>query len=174
MPICYPEGREPAGYPRCGAGLVCDPYTATCTDTLSTGAPNGAPCRDANECRGGECLLASDTAGPTGFLDGMCASLGVATTFSPGGPLPQGSCPDGSVEMALGASEGDAVLCMLGCARDGDCRTGYACAHQVAGMPFSNGLCLPIDCSVQACPSGTVCGTSITSWLGYPVCQRSP
>ncbi len=178
VPICYPAGREPAGYPACGAGLVCDPYSATCVSSLSTGADNGAPCRDSIECRGGDCLVENDPM-PTGFLGGMCISLGVEpseSAFVPGARLAQGSCPDGSaVPPGFAASAfGDLVVCFQTCTSDASCRSGYACTHfEVTSPPFSNGLCMPIDCTSAPCPSGYTCGATST-WLGHPVCGRTP
>jgi hypothetical protein len=179
-PICYPTSRLPAGYPSCGAGLVCDPYTGTCVTTPDTGLDNGAPCNDSTECRGGQCLLDTDyPAGtPTGFLGGMCISYGVVPSesdYRAGAPILQGSCPDGSAVAPTSgtAGNGDLGLCFRTCVRDGDCRSGYACTHLEAGAIFSNGLCLPIDCSMASCPTGTACSTMTSTWVGHPVCART-
>jgi hypothetical protein len=180
VPICYPPGREPAGYPSCGAGLTCDPYTSTCTTDPAPGADNGAPCRDSNECRGGQCWLETDfsTSEPTGFLDGLCTSLGIVPSqheYDVSARLPQGSCPDGSAVLPGFASgfAGDLALCWATCASDGECRTGYACTHLEGGdHAFENGVCLPIDCTSAPCPAGTSCQTVTSPAFGHPVCGR--
>ena len=180
-PICYPVGREPRGYPTCGAGLVCDPYTSTCVSSLSSGAENGAACRDSTECRGDECVLEIEypSGAPTGFIDGMCVSLGVIpgpSDYVTGAPLPQGSCPDGSavVPGLAATNHGDLNTCFRTCVSDGQCRTGYVCTHSEVGTTFTNGLCLPIDCSSRACPTGFTCSAMVSGWLGHLVCQRTP
>lgn len=183
VPICYPAGQEPPGYPRCGAGLVCDPYTATCTATPTTGADNGAPCRDSNECRGNDCQLDANyyvDNMPTGFLGGMCLSYGAipsSTAYVPGAPLPRGSCPTGSAPLPqFGSfSGGDLGTCFPTCGGERDCRTGYACTHLETTSPqFSTGICLPIDCTTTPCPSGTTCSMSDGAWVGHPVCGTTP
>lgn len=178
VPICYPAGREPRGYPSCGAGLVCDPYSSTCTTSPATGAENGAPCRDGIECRGGDCLVENNPT-PTGFLDGMCISYGVEPSpsdYVPGAPLPQGSCPDGSAVIPGLASGfyGDLAICFRTCVSDGECRPGYGCTHfEVSSPPNTDGLCIPIDCASAPCPAGTTCA-DVSSWLGHQVCTRTP
>ena len=170
VPICYPSGREPPGAPGCSAGLVCDPYASVCTSTPpSTGADNGAPCRDDTECRGGFCWAETARAG---FLDGMCSSLGVApppSSYVPGAPLPRGSCPEGSAVPPDQADRntGDVLFCFPRCASDAECRPGYACAHlEVVSPSFADGLCQPIDCASAPCPAGTACNGR--------VCVRTP
>jgi hypothetical protein len=180
-PVCYPSARLPSGYPSCIAGLVCDPYTGTCVASANAGLDDGAPCNDATECRGGECLLDTDYPSqmPTGFLGGMCVSYGVVpspSAYRAGAPLPQGSCPDGSAvpPTSAGAAYGDLGLCLPTCASPSDCRAGYTCTHLEGGGMLANGLCLPIDCSTGApCPTGTACSSS-SGWLGHPVCARTP
>jgi hypothetical protein len=169
------------GSPSCGSGLTCDPYGGACTNMPSTGADNGAACTADPDCRGGRCILPTDaTSGTaTGFLGGYCLSFGVATNVSMGAPVPQSNCPAGSGAVPInGEMPGDSVPCFKTCNATSDCRAGYQCDHLTpssgTGQFFSNGICLPVDCSMSGmtCPSGTHC-VSMTGSTGtaYGVCS---
>ena len=71
----------------------------------------GDPCTVNTQCGPGVCLNRDIAPG------GLCS-----LACTPGGPV----CPAGSTCIA-GALEGDKAGCLLSCAKDADCRTGYTC-----------------------------------------------
>ena len=163
LPGCFASG-APAGTPSCTNPLTCDPYAGICTSTPSTGADNGAACAADADCRGGRCIVEVDMGTPSGFLGGYCLSFGVSVAIMQGAPVPQGSCPTGSGAVPInGERPGDSVPCFKTCSANSDCRAGYQCDHLTPGSGtgqfFSNGICLPVDCSTagMTCPSGTHC-----------------
>jgi hypothetical protein len=151
-PACSPTGEV-----KCIAGTVCDEYTNRCVIEKGTmGRPNGAACRDEEECLGGDCLREID-----GYTGGYCRSLGVLpepSAFGAGKPLPQSTCPPGSVVTPMhgaGIRTGSFTWCWQSCSRSTDCRTGYAC-RPVDGS--STGYCGPLDCRYDfGCPSDHKC-----------------
>jgi len=155
VPACYEAARTPPGSPKCIAGTVCDAWANACFPTVSTiGKDNGAPCTDAAQCRGERCLLASE-----GFPDGYCVSYGRTPDKSeiiPGKPLPQSTCPAGSVAISSSLSVfGELSTCYRGCTSESECRPGYSCSGL---SEFATGYCFPTDCSTGAkCPDGYRC-----------------
>jgi hypothetical protein len=160
---------------------MCDPYTGVCGTTPSTGADNGAACTQDSDCRGGRCITEVDamTGTPSGFLGGYCLSFGVAAPLMMGAPVPPSNCPPGSGAVPLdGEAPGDSVPCLKTCSTSAECRAGYQCDHlstSMGGAFFSNGVCLPLDCTQPGmdCPTGTTCRT-MTAMDGTPfgVCSR--
>ena len=167
VPSCFGTGlTAPTGYPMCAAPAMCDSYNGTCTAMAATGADNGAACAADSDCMGGQCITEVGTSGPTGFLGGYCISFGRMpdpALYAVGQPLPRGNCPTGSVALPAQGSqgEGDSAVCLKGCSANGDCRTGYTCNKESnrPNMPFSTGICLPVNCAMaaMACPTGYMC-----------------
>ena len=66
-----------------------------------------------------------------------------------------------SVTHASAASQCKGML-ENACLADGDCRTGYTCLKEIGlasggTSTYSNGLCVPGDCSETGCPTGYTC-----------------
>ncbi|MDQ3031401.1 MAG: hypothetical protein M3Y87_03220 [Myxococcota bacterium] len=157
----------------CSAGHVCEPYSGQCYPEGSVptaGALTGEPCGSGAACLSGLCIEEVDDDGaPTGYLGGTCVSNCIlpsgynTSTFFGGTMLPRGDCVGNAVCFPTSSlSEGDLGVCQQACAGDGDCRPGLQCASSFntsSGRPasFDNGVCLPIDCSRAACPSGSRC-----------------
>ena len=74
----------------------------------------GDPCTVNTECGPGVCLNRDFAPG------GVCSK-----TCTPGGA----ACPAGSVCVER-AVDGDTAGCLLGCAKDAECRTGYTCRSE--------------------------------------------
>lgn len=158
---------------QCTPGNLCEPYSGRCYPegmVPTAGATTGQPCRSDSACRSGLCAEEVTEAGvPTGNVGGSCVSNCILPTgynsnsFFDGSSLPNGSCVGGAVCFPTNSfSEGDLGVCLAECHGDGDCRPGYACGNAfntASGTPatFDNGVCLPIDCSRAACPSGYTC-----------------
>ena len=125
----------------CG-GNNCNPYTARCEETPTTGAEIGAACTDDSMCRSRDCSnTVLGQAAPGGYCLGTCVAPPNALG---GGSFPQASCPAGAVCFPNSA-EGGSGTCVAECDPAGmDCRDGYFCANRLNdGTTFSNGLCFP-------------------------------
>lgn len=180
VPSCYPTGATaPAGAPRCNTGLTCDPLfqmapgNGACVMTPSTtGMPNGSPCMTPDDCRSGICIPEVSMAGNnTGWIGGTCISLSRQPTNAElnaavNRPLPQSTCPMGSVSYPVDVDGGEA-WCLQSCMSAATCRPGYICDRLTLrnGMPaFTVGGCVPGNCRAAAgsagavtCPSGYAC-----------------
>lgn len=173
----------------CGGGSVCDPYTAVCSDaTTEVGAITGEPCAGSEDCRSGQCFVDQNAAGqPTGWAEGYCVSNCILpvgynnSSFFAGDAFPNGGCPGDAICLPADFSktaQGDLGRCYDQCVADGDCRTGYTCLQDIqlasgATSSYSNGLCVPGDCSDTGCPSGYTCQTvTTTSGATRNVCGR--
>ena len=173
----------------CGGTSICDPYTATCSDAATTtGAITGEPCADNEACRSGQCVVeVSATAVPSGWVGGYCVSncilpLGYNNSdFFMGDALPNGGCPGDAVCLPADfakTAEGDLGRCYAQCTGDVDCRDGYTCLQDIdlasgAVSTYSNGLCVPGNCTMDGCPTGYTC-TMVTGTDGSTrsVCAR--
>lgn len=158
---------------QCGEGHVCEPYSGRCyaEGTAPTGGSiTGAECASDDACRSGFCIEEIGANGqPTGHLGGSCVANCIlpsgynTSSFFLGDRLPQGGCVGDAVCFPTASlSQGDLGICQQQCMGDGDCRPGLQCANSFntsSGNPasFENGVCLPIDCSRTACPSGSTC-----------------
>lgn len=176
-PSCFPpDTTPPAGYAPCDAMTRCDPNQLVCSNDVAMGGSVGDPCISDQECASGRCEPEIDASGvATGFIGGYCIAIGrlpAQSAFVPGQPVPRTNCPPGTAGVPAGGTgeEGDPSVCLRTCMLDGDCRAGYHCDQ--LGQ-FSNGLCLPIDCSQagMTCPSGYACMTDPGS--GASVCAPS-
>lgn len=158
---------------QCSDGHTCEPYSGRCHPEGSVptaGALTGEPCDADDACLSGLCIEEVDEGGaPTGYLGGSCASNCIlprgynSSSFFSDVLLPRGACVGAAVCFpTTSLSEGDLGVCQQECTSDDDCRPGLQCASSFntsSGMPasFDNGVCLPIDCSTRACPSGASC-----------------
>lgn len=157
----------------CSEGFACEPYSGRCYPTgmvPTAGAVTGEACDSDEACRSGACIEEVNEAGvPTGYLGGSCLSRCLLPTgwnsssLFGGTVLPPGSCQGDAVCFPTSSyTEGDLGTCFPSCESDGDCRPGRECRRsfntasgEVAS--FDNGICLPIDCSRDACPTGYRC-----------------
>lgn len=150
----------------CGGTAVCNPESSRCeappVDT--TGAAHGEPCAAPEDCQSGYCINEGTRAQPSGWVGGMCVGIcrvpaGFnSTNFYSGDTLPGGGCVDGAVcipgnQMA----EGDLGTCYDECTSMADCRPGYGCLQTLLSHTFTNGICVPLDCSGGGCPTGYTC-----------------
>lgn len=81
---------------------------------VGCGAVIGDPCTVNTECGPGVCL--NRDFAPGGLCSLVCTVGGAA-------------CPAGSACIA-GAVDRDTAGCLLSCAKDADCRTGYLCREE--------------------------------------------
>jgi len=158
---------------QCGGTSVCDPYSAQCAETpTETGAITGEPCADNDACRSGQCIAEESEGGnPTGWIAGYCVSncilpLGYNNSdFFAGDALPNGGCPGDAIcwpADTASTAQRDLGRCFDQCTADGDCREGYTCLQEIGlggggTSTYSNGLCVPGNCSADGCPSGYTC-----------------
>lgn len=129
-----------------GLGTLCLGLFASCGDGFSESRQNGAECQWGAQCSSGTCLVERLAGAPTGWKDGMCATL-----------CPGGSCAEGENCTNLG----DGLYCLPACESDDSCRDGYVCDDRV-------GACLP-HCKTAGCPEGMVCdgeGLCQFDWSG--------
>jgi hypothetical protein len=169
VPSAAADASVDAMAPRaCAAGLQCDPHRGDCVSTpVTSGALNGAPCRDDGDCRSGLCIPEVDRRmglRPTGFLDGYCVSqspLPRESVFAAarGMNLPRSTCPPDTVVLPSTAAPGSAARCLKSCSDDSMCRPGYRCERGDADAGYRNGGCVPIDCAALGarCPAGSSC-----------------
>lgn len=164
IPVCQNDDQ-------CGDGAVCNTYTGECTtDAIpDTGAVTGEPCADNDSCRSGLCVPEINTQGqPTGWVGGYCISNCIlppgynTNTFFEGDELPNAGCPGDAVcvPRSFGAaSQRDLGSCYDQCTDAGQCRDGYTCLSTFLGgmASYPNGICVPIDCTGTACPTGYEC-----------------
>ncbi len=182
VPICSSDEE-------CGGGTQCNPWAGTCVPSggVPTNAVHGDPCTANADCRSEQCLLERSTAGtPTGWNGGYCYGPCIlpngynTNTFFDGTALPQGTCPEGDVCFVNGSyTRGDLGACLHGCATDADCRgaEGYSCLKDFdlpsgGTSSYTNGVCLPIDCNVDDCPTGYMCQSVATASGTRYVCER--
>ena len=168
----------------CGRGAVCDAASGRCVASVSTtGAALGGACAANADCHSNDCIEEVNAAGnPSGFVGGYCALLCILPTgyntssLFAGTALPQGSCPSGGICYPNGAlTEGDPGICLDECSTATDCRPGLECVTQFplssgAVASFTNGVCLPIDCQVNDCPTGYACRSFVASGRTYYRC----
>ncbi len=182
LPVCTSDEE-------CGGGAICNLYSGQCgtRGADETLAPNGAACAFGDDCRSGGCVAeASPTGVPTGWVGGYCVSNCIlpggynTSSFFEGSELPQGTCPEGGlcIPSGQGQARGDMGSCYVECRSATDCRPGYTCLSSFGlgsggTANYTNGICVPADCSRVACPSGYTC-RSITGADGRPrnVCAR--
>ena len=125
----------------CG-GANCNPYTARCEETPTSGSEIGAACGSDDVCRSGNCSgTVLGNAAPGGYCLGTCR---IPPDSEYAGSFPQAGCPGGAVCFRTGP-EGGAGECLDECTPGGtDCRDGYICANVLGdGTTFSNGVCFP-------------------------------
>ncbi len=168
----------------CGSGSKCNVEANTCvaSDATITGSKNGGSCAANSDCQSGNCIPATNAqttpATPTGFNGGYCTGDCIlpngynSNSLYSGDTLPQGTCPDHEVCFPNSSlTGGDLGTCWAACTSDADCRQdeGYSCLNSftlTSGTPktFTNGFCVPIDCSAGAsCPTGYTCVTMTDS-----------
>lgn len=176
----------------CGSGAFCDTYTGECKATgeaVSSGAAVGDACDEDTDCRSGDrteraitaCIREVNSSGSaTGYLGGYCLNSCIlprgynSNNFFAGDALPQGTCDSGEVCYPTSTlNRGDFGGCFKECAGNSDCRAGYACRKsstlQGGTYTFDNGVCMPVDCAEEACPSGYTCEIE----EGFGTCVRS-
>lgn len=156
----------------CSDGHVCEPYSGRCYPegmVPTGGALTGEACGSDDACRSGICIEQISNGQPTGYLGGTCVSNCIlptgynSSTFFGGTLLPRGDCVGEAICFpTTSLSEGDLGVCQQACRSAADCRPGLQCASSFntsSGTPasFDNGVCMPIDCSRTACPSGSTC-----------------
>jgi hypothetical protein len=162
---------------------------ATSVTYPPAGADNGQQCMHSgamSECRSAQCAAQVNSSGvQSGWNGGYCVSSCAlsagwnSTSFFSGDTLPQSNCPSGSVCFPSTNDEAEQGpgQCFRGCMMDSDCRAaeGYFCkrsfevaridaashtVHFVQTPPFTNGVCLPVDCvndTSHPCPTGFTC-----------------
>ncbi len=155
----------------CSRGEVCDPDSGRCVGALpTTGGTIGARCGADGDCRSSSCITEVDSDGfPSGFVGGACVALCVLpagynqNSFYSEAALPRGTCPGGAICFPNRSfAEGDPGLCLDECGGPADCGPGLECAKDfplASGdvARFDNGVCLPVDCQRDGCPSGYAC-----------------
>lgn len=166
---CRPSGSTPTGRT---LGQSCQPEMRA-----------GSPTPPADQiCRSGLCQpdFNPDSRGNpfyTGWNGGYCISRCIlpqgfnsSTFWGPAGmtvDLPQATCPMGGVCLpASSYARGDLGTCYHSCQSNADCRgaEGYFCQKsiqltQTTSRRFSNGFCIPVNCTNTAtpCPTGFTC-----------------
>ena len=187
-PACLPTGATPPlGEPPCPTSMACVPESGFCGGPTpsATAASDGAPCTQNTDCKSQICYPEIDTQGvfgppgPTGFIQGYCISGSLLLPQSAAvmnTPIPQADCPPGSAPLFASppnTNPGDIGPCFTACTSNAGCRGGYACTDPATGGAvgsfFSNGLCLPSDCSMSsgnACPTGYSCVVTPASDAG--------
>jgi hypothetical protein len=129
---------------RTGAGYVCD-----ADDTCWPGSgsvPPGGPCTSNDQCLGGDSAQCTRQAG---FVGGYCNVVGCQQ---------DSDCPgEGGVCRAVYQS--GARGCVGGCARQADCRPGYACILDPASS--WQGACFPFCAGDGDCPGAFGCRDEI-------------
>lgn len=152
----------------CGPGAECNEQAATCVAEGSTpteGAVTNEACESDSECISGDCTLAVQDGGFTGEANGSCRSRCTipagfqSSNFYLGDTLPTTHCPnDGDICIPVGdLSAGSEGSCYAPCGMDSDCRPGRACLRRIADKRFNNGICIPVDCRNDPCPTGHAC-----------------
>jgi hypothetical protein len=99
-------------------GLLAVAGVAIAAAIWACGPTVGDACTTAAECGLGTCLQGPGT--PGGYCSRGCSEMG--------------RCPSGSACIA-GAGAGGADSCLLLCAAEDDCRSGYRCRVLDAGLP---------------------------------------
>ncbi len=163
----------------CEPGGECNEWASTCVaagESPTTGSETGGPCTDDDGCMSGNCIPPYDP-GFSGWANGYCISgcilpMGYNTnTFFSGDALPQGTCAGDAVCFPNGSyTRGDLGVCLAGCTTDADCRAdeAYYCLKDI-DLPsgdtshYTRGVCLPMSCQSDPCPSGFSCRTLPTS-----------
>ena len=152
----------------CGPGSECNEQAATCVaegSTPSEGALTNEACESDSQCVSGNCTLAVQDGGFTGEVGGSCRSRCTipagfqSSNFFLGDALPTTHCPnDGDICLPVGdLSAGSEGNCYAPCGMDSECRPGRRCLRTIAEKRFSNGVCIPVDCRNDACPTGHTC-----------------
>lgn len=149
----------------CGGGAHCNQYSGRCAASVpTTGGETGDACTGDAQCRSGNCRPEVNGATPTGYIHGYCDGpcrlpAGYNTSdFFGGDTLPAGTCAGDAICIPGNQyGEGDLGTCLDACLGDEDCREGYGCLTLIAGHQFTNGICIPRDCTGGACPAGYSC-----------------
>lgn len=173
----------------CEPGGECNEWAAECVpegESPTEGSEHGGPCDENGDCLSDNCIPPYET-GFTGWADGYCVGycilpMGYNTnTFYSGETLPQGTCSGDAVCWPNGSyTRGDLGICLDGCTTDADCRqdAGYYCLESI-NLPsgsvssYTNGVCLPMDCSSSACPEGFTCRMLRTASGYIHRCERT-
>jgi hypothetical protein len=158
----------------CSPGHECDRESGRChlPGMAPTGASLGEPCTRDESCRSRFCVeVVNEMGTPTGWVDGACLAYCIvpegwnSNNIYDGPRLPSATCPDNAVCFPQdGFVEGNVGVCIPSCSVSADCRLGYACLNSFQSpsgvrYTFENGICIPIDCSREACPPGYRCVT---------------
>jgi hypothetical protein len=171
----------------CAPSADCNVWSGECvpSGTVITGSETGETCAADEGCKSENCLRETGDSGlPTGWIDGYCIGPCIlpvgynSSTFFMGDALPQGSCEGNAVCFPNGdLNQQDLGVCLAACVTDADCRPGYSCLNEIqlrsGPARYDNGVCLPIDCSMEACPTGFTCRTLATTSGDRNVCERS-
>ena len=154
----------------CGDGAQCDVHQARCVATgavRTVGADTGQACDSDDACLSNNCTEAVIDDIATGQLGGYCETTCRVrpgfqnSNFYLGDRLPAVGCPEPD-QICLPVADytqGAEGSCFQECTVDGDCREGRTCLRTIAGKRFTNGVCIPIDCTNAECPAGNTCQT---------------
>ena len=178
-----------------GADVACNEWSGQCmaaSDIPASGSETGGTCEDDDGCLSGNCLAAYDP-GFSGWNGGYCLGFCLLpqgynmNTFwggneeDPADALPQGTCPgDNTVCFPNGSyARGDLGVCLAGCSADSDCRDedAYYCLKDIdlaSGdvSSYTRGVCLPMSCRFDECPTGFECRTLSTSSGSIYRCEK--
>jgi len=173
----------------CGPGAECNEWGGSCVApgaSPTVGSETGGVCAEDGDCLSGDCILSHSGGSATGWNLGYCIGscilpLGYNTnTFFAGDALPAGTCSGAAVCYPNGSlTHGDLGVCLSSCSSNADCRVedGYECVQEVPLTSgdisrYTNGVCLPISCRYDPCPTGFMCQTISSSSGTRWVCEK--
>jgi hypothetical protein len=160
----------------CAQGVCC---ASACTGTCRSCAVAGSAGTCINVPAGQDPLAQCDDQGASTCLqDGFCDGKGACRTYAAGTMCGASSCTAGAVTppgkcdgagtcqpgaaMSCNAYAcGDAGVCNTGCAKDGDCATGYFCIGGSCAKKSTGATCTAdSDCGTGHCAQGVCCKTA--------------